>query len=370
MKTQIAVLGAGGYVGASLIETLVLDGVTGVRAVLRAPRNMASLCRFGSAIEVRIADAEDAESLGEALSGCATVINLTTGAPAGIVRSTKAIYSACQAAQVRRLVHMSSAVVFGEVESPLVDDDSPPLERHWMPYARAKAASEKWLREQSSAGVEIVVLRPGIVWGPRSPHTMQVVDALRRKCAFLVDGGKGVFNSVYIDNLIAGIRACCDDPGNPAGFYNIADSEHLTWRDFYEALSPALECDIARIADVSSDRLPWSAGAVLEYVQSLPLGNGLYHRLKAALPDAAKAMIKGRLAGPYDYERVTTDYQQPSVGRELWRLQQVKHKLPTAKFTQRFGWSPPVTFDEGIRRTINWLALLDYTSLQPSCTLT
>jgi nucleoside-diphosphate-sugar epimerase len=81
---------------------------------------------------------------------------------------------------------MSSAVVYGEVTSPNIADDSDPICKHWMPYARAKAAAEVFLRNVlSSSPVEIALLRPGIVWGPRSPHTLGIVESLLQKRAFL-----------------------------------------------------------------------------------------------------------------------------------------------------------------------------------------
>src|SRR5882724_2457364 len=108
---------------------------------------MAGFCQYGAAGDVRLANAEDPGSLAQALEGSRVCVNLITGAPAGIVRSTEAILEACARAGVRRLVHLSSAVVYGDVPAPICDDE-PPLTNHWMPYARAKATSEVWLRER------------------------------------------------------------------------------------------------------------------------------------------------------------------------------------------------------------------------------
>jgi nucleoside-diphosphate-sugar epimerase len=229
-----------------------------------------------------------------------------------------------------------------------------------MPYARAKASAEIWLREQLAAvPCQVSVLRPGIVWGVRSPHTMSVVNALLEKRAYLVDNGQGVFNSISIDNLVACIRACCDDPGDVRGFYNVADQELITWRDFYSALAGPLGYDMSRMPSVSGGRFPWSARAALEYVQLLPVVNSLYHHLKAQFPDPVKSRIKKWLLGRYEYGSGMASYvTNPRVDRELWHLQKVRHKLPTAKFAQRFGFTPPVTFEEGIRRTLRWLTFL------------
>lgn len=368
----IAIIGAGGFVGTRLVESLVLGGGAEIRAVVRAYRNFASLSRFGPAVSIEIANAEDRASLERAIRGASTVVNLTTGAPAGIARSTKAIFEACAAAGVRRLVHLSSAVVFGEVASPGINDDSPPDTKHWMPYARAKANSEVWLREQApKASCQVAVLRPGIVWGVRSSHTLSFVKALLEKSAYLVDGGKGIFNSIYIDNLVACIQSCHDHAGDVSGYYNVSDRETLTWRDFYRTFAARLDCDIDRLPNVPGDRFPWSAAAVVDYLRSLPLMSDVYHKLKASLSEGAKLRIKAILGGHYHYEAVAGEYSaRPRVEREVWSLQRVRHKLSSQKFERRFGFTPPVTFEEGSRKTLSWLTALGYAPSQARASLT
>lgn len=361
--SAIAIIGAGGFVGSSLIESLVLAGESDrVRAVVRSYRNMAGFCRYGECIDVRLADAEDETALAAALEGVATVVNVTTGPPAGIVKSTRAIHGACRRARVSRFVHLSSAVVYGEVERA-IGDDEPPLARHWMPYARAKAEAEVWLRDRAAQDLDVVVLRPGIVWGVRSPHTLGFAHALTRKASFLVDGGRGIFNGVFIGNLVAAIRAVADHREPVRGFYNVGDAETVSWRQFYEALGAPLGCDAAHLPAVSGEKFPWSLSAAIDVVQSLPLVNETYHKLKTHIPDGVKAAIRARLEGAYSYERHASRYQgEPAVDRELWHLQRVRHKLPIGKFGNKFRFAVPVTFADGVRRTVSWLDTLGLTA--------
>ncbi len=355
----IAIIGAGGFVGTRMLETLVLEGQVGARAIVRSYRNMASLCRFGSAIDVKRANAERLEELAAALEGVETAVNVTTGPPAGIVRSTTVIHDACLRAGVKRLVHLSSAVVYGDVHAPITDD-APPLAKHWMPYARAKGAAEVWLRQQlGRSPLDIVVLRPGIVWGVRSPHTTDIARSLCARQAYLVGEGQGVFNGVYVDNLVAAIRAAAGHAGPAAGFYNVGDTETVTWAQFYRALGGPLGCDVRRLPLVSASKFPHSIGSVVDTIQNLPLVNGMYHRLKVYIPDGAKAVIRASLEGDYSYDRFPVAYATaPGVSRELWHLQQVRHKLPTARFASNFGFSNPVSFDRGIAKTVAWLGTM------------
>ena len=355
MSVDIAIIGAGGFVGSRLAEALVLDGKRSVRAIVRGYRNMAALCRFGPAIDIRLANAESSTALREALADARTAVNLTTGPPAGIIRSTSAIYEACMHAGVSRLVHLSSAVVYGDVSGP-TPDDAPPLSEHWMPYARAKAHSELWLRDRLAGPVDVVVLRPGIVWGVRSPHTTAFAQSLRDKNTFLVDEGRGIFNGIYIDNLVAAIRAGSAAPNPAGGFYHVADAETVTWREFLGQLGAPLGCDVSRLANVSGTRFPRSARSTIEDIQSLTLVNALYHRTKAHWPEGFKSAIKGYLEGSYGYDRHPTSYAaKPGVNREGWHLQRSRHKLAATKFEQKFGLRPPVSFSEGMRKTHLWL---------------
>jgi nucleoside-diphosphate-sugar epimerase len=229
-----------------------------------------------------------------------------------------------------------------------------------MPYARAKAASEVWLRARSGTGsVDTVILRPGIVWGVRSPHTIEFSRSLCQKSAYLVDNGTGIFNGIYIDNLVDCICAASRHPEQASGFYNVGDRETITWREFFEALGGTLECDPALLPNVSGDRFPHSIGSVIDSVQSLSLVNDLYHRLKHHVPDGVKSAIKARIEGEYSFGRHAASYAlKPAVSRELWHLQRVRHKLPIDKFVRTFAWQPPVSFREAIRRTTAWLDTL------------
>src|SRR6185503_9310344 len=175
------------------------------------------------------------ESLERALEGCDAVVNLTTGDPSDILRTTENVYAAAVAAGARVLVHLSSATVYGQIERPDLPDDAPPRRDHWMPYARQKGLAEDFLRRRMADGrLAIVVLRPGLIWGPGSPWVLGPASELVRGAAYLVGS---------IHAAIAGAVT---------GFYNVADDERPTWRAFYGALAAGLGADISAVHRVPS----------------------------------------------------------------------------------------------------------------------
>ena len=80
MSKPIAIIGAGGWVGARLVERAQLLGdVGGVRIVpiVRSRRSQGRLARFGTCTV--LGDAGDPASLVPLLKGCGMVVNLTLG---------------------------------------------------------------------------------------------------------------------------------------------------------------------------------------------------------------------------------------------------------------------------------------------------
>jgi 2-alkyl-3-oxoalkanoate reductase len=356
----IAIIGAAGFVGTRLIETCLLSGITGIRPVVRNNYNLARLCRFGLYEKVRIADAENEQRVLEAVQGFPVVVNLMSGDPAGIVQSTRAIHEACVKGGVRRLIHLSSAVVYGQVDSPDLHDDSPLVKDHWMPYARAKISAEQLLSDASGKNpLEIVMLRPGIVWGPRSRWSFNAASALKANSAFLVGDGSGICDTIYIDNLVACILACCDLETELAGAYNVADAELVTWADFYASLADFAGYDMAKMPTVAADRFHPSLDSLLQDFASTQF----YHILKRSISVEQRAKIKRMLSAlrsPKAPAGAPLDQGPPKieVQRDMWNLQKTRYKLPTRKFEEKLGFTPPVSFQEGTRMTINWLRFL------------
>jgi len=308
-------------------------------------------------VRTHVADASDADALAEVFTGWSTVVNLTAGSPAGMIRCARAIYDACRRVGVARLIHLSSAVVFGDLDITGASDDSPPLLRHWMPYARAKSRIEVFLRDQMGrSDLDIVVLRPGIVWSPDSSHIQYVVDSLLQGSAFLVDHGRGVFNGLHVDNLTASIRAVLEHPGTATGFYNVADPDTVTWRDLYAVLAKVLDVDLGRVPSIAGDRFPWSTRAVLEAVQAAPIVNDIYHRVKAVVPHRQpRAAWRPDRSAPARSGSTSDGTRRARVDREMWHLQRTPRKLSSDKLLRQFAIEMPVSFEAGIQTIVDRL---------------
>jgi len=353
----MAIVGAGGFVGTRLLETLVLEGATDFCAVIRGYHSQARFSRLGSAVTVRMADATKLDELVRAFEGFEVVVNLVSGEAGNIAKSTEIIYQACLDAGVKRLIHISSAVVYGMVESEEIYDDSPPVGGLWSPYAIAKADSEIFLRERSGrSSLQISVLRPSLVWGPRSVWTLLVARDLLNQTAYLVGDGGGICNTIYLDNLVSCILTCKNHLGDSSGFFNVSDEETVTWRDFYGSLAPHFKYDMDHIQKVPGDKFRPTLKVRLDELKT----SALYMRIKECIPQEKRTLIKAWLKGKLERrnkEISSTGESQPSasVTRLMWELQSTRRKLPNTKFERHFAYEPTVSFEEGTTRTIKWL---------------
>lgn len=352
MKKNIAILGAGGFLGARLIERSLLAGDQRVVPILRFPRGLAKLSRLAPIW--RRGDASKPEELATVLLDCRVVINLTTGADDRILPDTAALVDACINAGVKRLIHMSSASVYGQVPCANLPDDALPLSDLWMEYAREKGRAESYLRGlMRKCGLEITVLRPGMIWGPGSIWLAGPAEALRSGTAFLLNGGRGVCNLIHVDNLSDDLLQVANFQGDSTGFFHSGDDEDLNWKQFYSGLAREIGVDPSGIHEIEMPT--WNEGLLngFGFIKDHPWAKAVKRRMSKEFKLKVKRQLRefreswspeGREAGTV-----------PVVTKVMWWNQGTRHRLPTTAFATKFGRSGRLTFEEGVMRGGNWL---------------
>jgi len=347
---KLAVLGGGGFAGTRLVQLNEAIGKFEVIPILRSYRGLA---RLGRALaKARVVETTKIEVLNKALTGCQTVVNMTMGDELRARADIELLHAACVQAVVRQLIHISSAVVFGRVTDPTVHDDSPPDTGSWMLYARGKAQAEVWLRSQiGKSPFQIIILRPGLIWGPGSNWSDMVGDQLQHGSAVLSNQGAGIANLIFVDNLAKIIMAVASRIESPSGFYNVADLETVTWRQYYTELSQRLGYPEESVTLWPDNRLRLRAKHVIEWAVQQPLiyanSKAILKRLGPDIKEALKAKLKGtpqppgpkRASGP------------PILSRASWALQNTLNRLSTKKIHQDFGPLDLVPFPQALDMT-------------------
>lgn len=178
---DVLVIGGTGFIGRHVVQHLLNKHYSvGIMA-----RNIQALPAFyhQPAIELIRGDVCDPAALDAAVRRATYVINLAHGGASGdweavqhaMVDSARFIAQACQTHQITRLVHLGSiASLYLGSDRTVIHSGTPPdpgaaQRAH---YARAKAMADHLLLHDIK-GLDLVVLRPGIVVGQGGPvnHT-------------------------------------------------------------------------------------------------------------------------------------------------------------------------------------------------------
>jgi nucleoside-diphosphate-sugar epimerase len=209
---KILVTGASGFIGSALVPALESRG----HEVRRVGRDSNSLPN---------------ESLGD----CDAVVHLAniahTRAPREAlwrvnVEGTRRLAEEAARAGVRRLVYLSSVKASGDGSE----------------YGKAKLAAERALAEVAGrTGMEAVVLRPPLVYGPGVRANflalLRTVDAGWPLPFGSVDNRRSL---VYLGNLVDAIAACVEHPQADGRTYVVSDGAPVSTPGLCRAIGEAL----------------------------------------------------------------------------------------------------------------------------------
>jgi len=360
MALKFGILGANGFIGSRTVEMFHLADLAEVRPIVRHYSSLAGVSRFN--LDYRIADAFDQAALRKAFSGCDVVLHTVAGDPKTILGTLTPTYQAAQEAGVRCLIYLSSASVHGQAPIPGSDENSPLNDEQPLPYNKAKVEAERKLHQLRSNGeVELVILRPGIVFGPRSYWVASFAESLLQGTAYLIDGGRGICNSIYIDNLVHAIYLAATQPGIDGEAFLVGDSETITWAKLYEPIAQALGFDFAQIPEATLPKP--KAASLLDRSDAIRMSKPVQTFLSIFPMKLRQVAYMGLMTlrpipptSPWNMPQP----EKPVASLEMSLLYQCQYKLPHTKATQRLGYEPPISFPEGCRRTVAWLDFAGY----------
>jgi nucleoside-diphosphate-sugar epimerase len=270
----------------------------------------------------------DAASLGASLSGVDAVVHCAVGDRDTTVEGTRTLLLVARQMGVRRVVHLSSVSVYGDAAG-VVDEAAALVSAEGQGYAHWKSAAEAICREAAAAGLEIVMLRPAIVYGPGSRLwiTLPAERVASGVWGGLGEAGRGICNPVHVRDLAEACRAALHAPVQAGGeAFNISSQETLSWASWYDRLAAGLGCPALRDVPPAVWRRRALAG--------LP-----FKALARVAPASGRLFRRQILASPARSELA------------LFALQAA---YPAAKAAARFGWAARTGLDVGLAESIAW----------------
>ena len=259
------VTGAHGFIGSHLCERLLAAGF-GVRALVSPWGSIDNLGAVLDRLELTRADITDESGLRGACEGVDVVFHAAARVAdwgpweafyKTNVLGTQNLLREAERAGAGRFVLVSSVAVFPY--AGFRDADARRLERKVThndnsvrggeAYARSKVAAEDAVAGAGREGrLEGVIVRPGLLpFGPRDANFERVAGAVKRGLLPLVDGGRALVNTAYVENLVEGLYLAGTVPGAAGRDYVIADAGGVTWRDFFGTLASLLDAPPPRL---------------------------------------------------------------------------------------------------------------------------
>jgi 2-alkyl-3-oxoalkanoate reductase len=184
------------------------------------------------------ADADD-ETLADAIGAVEVVLNCAESwSPARRLRFRKSpppllqrVVAAARRAHVRRIVHVSTADVYGPGQAVPPNEKSRVHPVH--AYEHLKLFEEQWLL-QSAEEVEVVIVRPARIFGSGEDWILpRLMGSLVKGRVWLPGGGRA--RQTFVSAADVG-RAClaASDRGRPGHSYLVGGFD-ATWRDLLES---------------------------------------------------------------------------------------------------------------------------------------
>lgn len=315
---NVLLTGAGGFIGSHLAEALVKGGAR-LRAFVRYnSRGDPGLLRqldpaVLSEIELISGDITDTDAVRKAVTGCDTVFHL--GALISIpysyyhpeqvvttnVMGTLNVLLACRDSGVERVLHTSTSEVYGTARSVPISEEHP-LQGQ-SPYSASKIGADK-LAESFYCAYElpVVTVRPFNTFGPRQ-SARAIIPTIITQALTRPEIHLGATDTrrdfTFVTDTVSGFLKAAQTPGVEGQVFNLGTGREVTIAEVLER--------------------------VLAYAPAFGVA------------------------------------QAPAVVTDPQRLRPAKSEVQrllsdNAHARQALHWQPEVSFEEGLRQTMAWIA--------------
>ncbi len=165
-------------------------------------------------------------------------------------------------------------------------------------------------RDRGAAGDDL--------WAARQAFVADIAKLIRQGLMAVIGGGRTAGGFCYVDNAAEAMIRAATARETAGRAYNLADGTGATWRRYVDALADGLGC-----------RRPW-----------------------IDLPVRAAFALAGIMEAPHRWLGVPG---RPLLTRHAVLLLARDQEFPVERARREFGFRPAVSFEEGVRRSVEWV---------------
>ena len=240
------ITGANGFIGSEIARLLASRNIR-IRALVRHPDRGRELQNLGA--ELAVGDLRDRDSLRRAVAGVYGVYHIAAlyretrfGEPVFHdvnAEGTRRLFEESIAGGVRRIVHCSTGGVLGDIKNPPGNEDSPYAPSDM--YQRSKVEAEKIALSYFSSGrIGGVVVRPGMVYGPRDIRFLKMFQLIARRRFFFVGRGVQWVHFVDVRDLAQGFWLAMEHEERNGAVYTISGAQAMPFCNMVNLIADAL----------------------------------------------------------------------------------------------------------------------------------
>jgi NAD+-dependent farnesol dehydrogenase len=245
---KVLLTGGTGFLGKNVARQLSARG----HALRILARETSDLRTLPSGVEVARGDVTLPESVREAAQGCDAVLHM-----AALVKSwapDRARFEAVNVGGLRnalaaaegagaRLVYTSSFMAIGPAgPEPADESQVHPGLRYCNDYERTKAVADRVARGAAAAGADVVMLYPGVVYGPGELTdgnlvVQMIADHLRGRLAGVIGPGDRLWSYSFVEDVALG-HALALEKGRAGERYFLC-GDNATQQDLFRVVQQA-----------------------------------------------------------------------------------------------------------------------------------
>src|SRR5215207_3202386 len=236
------VTGATGFVGGVLVKKLRAQGHD-IHASVRNPDKANDLRAMG--VELFRGDVTDKESMRGGMLGVNGVYHVAGWYKIGTndksdgervnVQGTRHVLELMQELKIPRGVYTSTCAVNSDTHGQVVDESYHFTGKHISEYDRTKAAAHEIAKEFIANGLPLVIVMPGLIYGPGDTSTLRdnIIDFLKGQLPMLPSDAGNCW--AHVEDIVQG-HILAMEKGKPGESY-IITGERQTFAEAFKLAS-------------------------------------------------------------------------------------------------------------------------------------
>lgn len=249
---KVLITGGGGFIGSGLINNLLVhnkyDFLACVRRITNKQKTIHQFCETGNI--------DKNTDWSHQLSGCSVVVHLAACAHhdkysreeilATNVDATLNLAKQSIKAGIKRFIFLSSIGVNGKstkLNQPFTTFDDP---RPYSHYTFSKYEAEKKLFELTSKNsMELVIIRPALVYGAGAPGNIEkLIKLINTKIPIPFLKINNLRSFVYLNNLLDLIVTCFEHSNAKNKVFLVSDDKDISTSDFIYLLGKIIDSPV------------------------------------------------------------------------------------------------------------------------------